>query len=61
MKYTVVLMHQKDGPLTIHVDTKTAPAAVRAALAKEPKQEAQIETVAGVFIGWHINKFFGKV
>jgi len=61
MKFTVVLMHRTEGPLTFHVESKSPAGAIRAAIDKSTVNKDLIDTVAGVFIGWHINKFFGEV
>ena len=61
-KFTVVLMHRVKGPLTFCVQAQSPKEAAKQAIDKVTvKNKDLIDTVAGVFIGWHINKFFGEV
>lgn len=60
-KFTVVLMTWDRTPLTFHVQAQSPREAVQQAIDKSAGDKALIDTVAGVFIGWHINKFYGEV
>jgi len=60
-KFTVVLMHRVKGPLTFCVQAQSPKEAAKQAIDKITGDKDLVDTVAGVFIGWHINKFFGEV